>query len=63
MSKSKYLLLLSMSCLVIALGVVFGVKMTRESPLVESYGNTSYVKPFVIEDSCDEAEFTTISCQ
>jgi len=63
MSRCKYLLLLFIGVMVITLGVVFGVKMTRESPLLESYGNTSYVKPFVIEDSCDEAEFTTISCQ
>jgi len=49
--------------MIIALGVVFGVKTTRESLLVENYGNTDYVKPFVIENSYNEAEFTTISCQ
>jgi len=63
MSKNKYLLLLFIGVMIIALGVVFGVKMTRESPLLGSDGNTDYVKPFVIENSCDEAEFTTISCQ
>lgn len=63
MSRSKYLLFLFIGCVVIALGVFFGVKMTRESPLLESYGNNGYVKSFIIENSCEEAEFTTISCQ
>lgn len=61
--KPKYLLLLFIGCLAIALGGFLGVKMTRESPLLESYGNNGYVKSFIIQDSCNEAEFTTISCQ
>lgn len=61
--KYKYLLFLFIGCVVIALGVVFGVKIIRESPLLGSYDNASYVKPFMIQNSCNEAEFTTISCQ
>ena len=49
--------------MIIALGVVFGVKIIRESPLLGNYGNTDYVKPFIIQGSCTPSEFGTIDCR
>ena len=63
MSKSKYLLLLFIGVMIIALGVVFGVKIIRESPLLGNYGNTDYVKPFIIQGSCTPSAFGTIDCR